>query len=142
MSNDGPILPMPAAPSAAHSRGEPLTLAWSQPPRLIGLSIKNFLLRIITLGIYHFWGKTEVRRRIWAAVRLNGEPLQYTGNGMELLIGFLVVLAIIALPTFVASVVLAIKFGPNSPLLSAFQVLLYIVFFFLIGVGIHRATRY
>ena len=72
---------------------EPLALAWKQQSGLIGLSIVNFILRILTLGIYHFWGKTEVRRRIWSAVRLNGEPLEYTGTGKELFIGFLVATA-------------------------------------------------
>ena len=121
---------------------EPLALAWKQQSGLIGLSIVNFILRVLTLGIYHFWGKTEVRRRIWSAVRLNGEPLEYTGTGKELFIGFLVVLFCVFLPLLLVGGAVVYVFGPRSRLLPAFQLLAYIVFFFLIGLAIHRALRY
>jgi uncharacterized membrane protein YjgN (DUF898 family) len=121
---------------------EPLALAWKQQSGLIGLSIVNFILRILTLGIYHFWGKTEVRRRIWSAVRLNGEPLEYTGTGKELFIGFLVVLLCVFLPILLVGGALVYVFGPQSRLLRAFQLLAYIFFIFLIGMAIHRALRY
>jgi uncharacterized membrane protein YjgN (DUF898 family) len=121
---------------------EPLALTWKQQSGLIGLSIVNFILRVLTLGIYHFWGKTEVRRRIWSAVRLNGEPLEYTGTGKELFIGFLVVLLCVFLPFLLVVGALVYVFGPQSRLLPAFQLLAYIVFFFLIGLAIHRALRY
>ena len=121
---------------------EPMALSWVAPSGIVGLSVKNFLLRIVTLGIYGFWGKTEVRQRIWSAARLNGEPLQYTGTGRELLTGFLVVFAIMLLPTLLVSLAATIAFGPNSGGLAAFQAVVYIGFFYLIGVGIHRAQRY
>ena len=121
---------------------EPLALTWKQQSGLIGLSIVNFLLRIVTLGIYHFWGKTEVRRRIWSAVRLNGEPLEYTGTGKELFLGFLVVLFGVFLPFLLVGLLLVYVLGPQSRLLPAFQLLAYIVIFFLIGVAVHRALRY
>jgi uncharacterized membrane protein YjgN (DUF898 family) len=121
---------------------EPLALAWKQQSGLIGLSIVNFILRVLTLGIYHFWGKTEVRRRIWSAVRINGEPLEYTGTGKELFLGFLVVLLCVFLPLLLVAGALVYVLGPQSRLLRAFQLLTYILFFFLIGVAIHRALRY
>ena len=93
---------------------EPLALAWKQQAGLIGLSIVNFILRVLTLGIYHFWGKTEVRRRIWSAVRLNGEPLEYTGTGKELFIGFLVVLLCVFLPMLLVGGALVYVLGPHS----------------------------
>ena len=57
--------------------------------RMIGLGFINGILKVLTLGLYSFWAKTEVRRRIWSATRLNGEPLSYTGTGKELFLGFL-----------------------------------------------------
>jgi uncharacterized membrane protein YjgN (DUF898 family) len=109
---------------------------------LIGLSIVNFILRVVTFGIYHFWGKTEVRRRIWSAIRLNGEPLEYTGTGKELFLGFLVVLFCVFLPLLLVGGALAYVLGPQSRLLPAIKLLAYIVFIFLIGVATHRALRY
>jgi uncharacterized membrane protein YjgN (DUF898 family) len=126
----------------AGSGAEPLRLTWKQQSGLIGLSFVNFVLRILTLGIYHFWGKTEVRRRIWSAVRLNGEPLEYTGTGKELFLGFLVVFAVVVLPIMLGSFAIVFAFGPESRALPIFQALIYVAFFFLLGVGIHRALRY
>src|SRR5262249_60228612 len=104
------------APGAAATGagGEPLALTWKEQPGLIGLSFVNFVLRILTLGIYHFWGKTEVRRRIWSAVRLNGEPLEYTGTGKELFLGFLVVLFLIFLPLGLTWTAVYFAFRPQS----------------------------
>ena len=74
-------------------------ISWVHPPGgFLGLSILNGLLRILTLGVYHFWGKTEVRQRIWSAVRIDGEPLDYRGTGGELFRGFLIVFFLILLP--------------------------------------------
>ena len=85
-----------------------------QPPGFVALSFKNFLLRIVTLGVYQFWGKTEVRKRIWSAIRLNGEPLQYTGTGKEMFLGFLFVLAVVTIPALLLAVVLTLTLGQRS----------------------------
>ena len=74
-------------------------ISWVHPPGgFAGLSLLNGVLRILTLGVYHFWGKTEVRQRIWSAVRIDGEPLEYRGTGGELFRGFLIVFFLILLP--------------------------------------------
>src|SRR6185295_10262910 len=74
-------------------------ISWVPPPGgFAGLSLLNGVLRILTLGVYHFWGKTEVRQRIWSAVRIDGEPLEYRGTGGELFRGFLIVFLLILLP--------------------------------------------
>jgi uncharacterized membrane protein YjgN (DUF898 family) len=103
------------------------------------LSILNGVLRLLTLGVYHFWGKTEVRQRIWSAVRIDGEPLEYRGTGGELLRGFLVVFFLILLPMGLASFAASLL-GPGAQSLfsSAFWPLLLL----LSGLGIHRARRY
>jgi len=128
--------------ATARHGAEPVALTWMQQSGLIGVSIVNFLLRIVTLGIYHFWGKTEVRRRIWSAVRLNGEPLEYTGTGKELFLGFLVVVAVVFLPLTLGVFAVTVAFGPNSPATGLFQMLIYVALFFLIGIAMHRALRY
>jgi uncharacterized membrane protein YjgN (DUF898 family) len=130
------------AVGAATRGAESVVLKWMQQSSLIGLSILNFVLRIVTLGIYHFWGKTEVRRRIWSAIRLNDEPLEYTGTGLELLLGFLVVLGVVFLPITLGVFALTFTFGPESPVTVGFQFLAYAVLGFLLGVAIHRAMRY
>jgi uncharacterized membrane protein YjgN (DUF898 family) len=118
-------------------------ISWVPPARsFVALSLINGALRILTLGIYHFWGKTEVRRRIWSAVRIDGEPIEYRGTGGELLRGFVIVFGLILLPLLIAGFAIAIFASFNSPLNAGYQSLAYLLFFALSGVGIHRARRY
>lgn len=127
-----------AAPSATPAA----LLRWVHPTGLISLSFANYVLNIVTLGIYSFWGKTEVRKRIWSAIRLQGEPLLYTGTGKELFLGFLFIFFIVILPIMLLSIGAAVFFGPNSVGYTLFTLALYLVIFFLVGVAIYRATRY
>ena len=129
----------PPPGSTAHER---MQLSWLHPIGILGLSIYNFVLRILTLGIHHFWGKTEVRRRVWSSIRLNGEPLEYTGTGRELFLGFLIVFGVILMPTVLISLAGALLFGPESTAFKVFQVALYVGFVFLTGIAIFRAQRY
>ena len=127
-------------PPLASAPGDPVRLGWKEPVGILGLSIANFLLRIVTLGVYHFWGKTEVRHRIWSSVRLNGEPLAYTGTGRELMMGFIVVFCVLVLPTALLSFVAVLMLGPRA--IGTMQALVTLVFYYLTGVAIHRAQRY
>src|ERR1700680_3803714 len=97
-----PTQPLEARMTVAASAASPTSavsaphISWVHPPGgFAGLSLLNGVLRILTLGVYHFWGKTEVRQRIWSAVRIDGEPLEYRGTGGELCRGFLIVFFVI-----------------------------------------------
>jgi uncharacterized membrane protein YjgN (DUF898 family) len=142
MSNDAaPVNGLPFVGGGPGAAGqEAVSLSWSQPPGMIALSFKNFLLRILTLGIYHFWGKTEVRRRIWSSIRINGEPLQYTGMGKEMFLGFLLVLLILSIPTLLVTIAAIAQFGVRGA--DVVQMIFTVAFFYLVGVGMHRAVRY
>jgi len=56
---------------------------------------RDALLLIATLGLYRFWVSTEVRQYLWSHTELGGEQLEYTGDALELLVGFLVLLAVL-----------------------------------------------
>ncbi len=120
---------------------QPIKLSWKQPTGLYGLSLVNFLLRIVTLGIYGFWARTEVRKRIWSAVRIEGEPLHYTGTGKELFLGFIVVFFLVLVPIMVVTTGVLVAFR-NSPVGSIYMLALYAFIFFLVGIAIYRAQRY
>lgn len=62
---------------------------------LFVIFLVNLALSILTLGIYRFWGKTRIRRYVWSQTSLLGEPLEYTGRGIELFLGFLFALVLI-----------------------------------------------
>lgn len=123
--------------------GQPLDISWEgKGSNYVGLGFKVFFLKIITLFIYHFWGKTEVRKKLWNHVRLNNEPLEYTGTGMELFLGFLITMAIVFVPAILILTGIVITFGENSNEYMIGMVILYIVFLYLIGVAIYSAQKY
>ena len=127
------------AESAPEEVGEALTFSTTlEPSRFLGLSLKNGLLNVITLTLYRFWGKTEVRHRVWKGVRLNGEAFEYTGRGVELFIGFLLAAVVLGVP-FLA-VVFAVQFGYYWMSLLLFP--MYIALPWLWGFGVFTAFRY
>ncbi|NOX41373.1 MAG: DUF898 domain-containing protein [Alphaproteobacteria bacterium] len=75
---------------------------------LFKLAIKTSLLTVLTLGIYRFWMKTRLRRFYWSAIRPGGIPLEYTGTGVEKLMGFLI--AVVFLSFYIGIVNLLLVF--------------------------------
>jgi uncharacterized membrane protein YjgN (DUF898 family) len=61
-----------------------------------GLLVRGSILMLLTLGIYRFWLATDVRRFLWGNTELAGDGLEYTGTAKELLVGFLMAIALIA----------------------------------------------
>lgn len=126
----------------APEEGTPETLTFSttlEPGRFLGLSLKNGLLNLITLTLYRFWGKTEVRQRVWKGVRLNDEAFEYTGRGVELFIGFILALVVLGLP-FLA-IVFAVQFVGEWVVIVAY-IPMYVFFGWLWGFGTYTAFRY
>lgn len=102
----------------------------------------NTLLTVLTLGIYRFWGKTKLRRYLWRHTRLLGDPLEYTGTGGELFLGFLIVLAIL-FPIGIVYGAIDTLIGPHQTgLRIAAEVVYYAVIFALIQIGFYRMWRY
>ncbi len=132
----------PAAKRGEDGAGEALALTWRHPTGLWSLAIVNAMLRLATLGIYDFWARTEVRRRLWGAIRLNGEPLSYHGTGGELFRGFLLVFAIVVLPLLIGTfgLVLLLGGGPGGQAIT--QIVLAVIGLFLWSVAYFRAQRY
>jgi uncharacterized membrane protein YjgN (DUF898 family) len=107
---------------------------------IIWLVIKNLLLTIVTLGFYRFWARTNVRRYLWEKMHVFDSPLEYTGTGKELFLGFLIVIFGFFVPVAVINLVVSIMDIYAIAVLWA--LLLPLVFFYLIGVAIYRARRY
>ena len=101
-----------------------------QGAELFGLMIVNFVFTILTLGIYHFWGKVKVRKYLWSRTNILGAPLEYTGNGLELFTSFLIVFVCLLVYSIVVEAV---------PLLA---VLALPVLFWLIHFAMYRSIRF
>lgn len=59
------------------------------------MQLRYMLLTVLTLGIYRFWAKTKTRQYFWSHAEIAGDRLEYLGSAKELLIGFLIALAIL-----------------------------------------------
>jgi uncharacterized membrane protein YjgN (DUF898 family) len=113
---------------------------WSQWLRLAAI---NLLLTIVTLGIYRFWARTRERRYLWSATSWGGEPLDYTGQGRELLIGTMLVFVLFLLPAALAGVTAEIATGLGMPMLAlGLNLAVYAVVAWLWGFAVWRSLRY
>ena len=99
---------------------------------------RGAVLVMITLGIYRFWLATDVRRFLWANTEIAGETLEYTGTPLELLLGFLVAVAIL-IPVYAGFFLAALDLGTIGRLSG-------LIAFAGLGVlgqyAIYRARRY
>lgn len=59
-----------------------------------GMLLRGYLLLLPTIGLYRFWLTTWKRRFYWSHTEIAGDPLEYTGHAMQLLLGFLMALAV------------------------------------------------
>lgn len=110
---------------------------------LFKIFLVNLILTLLTLGIYRFWGKTQIRRYLWSHTSFEGERLEYTGTGKELFLGFLIVVFVILVPLFGGMAWLQFYLEANDPaLLPQLGFLQSMIIFYLIPVAIYRARRY
>ncbi len=63
---------------------------------LFALATSSFILSVLTLGIYSYWGRTRIRRWLWSSICPIGIPLEYTGQAIEKITGFFVAAAFIS----------------------------------------------
>jgi uncharacterized membrane protein YjgN (DUF898 family) len=107
------------------------------------IAFTNLLLIIVTLGIYRFWAKARERRYLWSRTDFIGDPLEWTGTGLELFIGFLLVLLLLGLPLFAIQFVVQ-GMAARGHVITAFGVMLaaYTVILYFYGLARYRSTRY
>jgi uncharacterized membrane protein YjgN (DUF898 family) len=95
-------------------------------------------LELATVGFYRFWLVTDIRRHLWSNTHIDGDAAEYTGRAKELLIGFLIALAIIV-PVYLAYFVTSLE----AERFKAFASFPLLAFFYLFGqFAIYRARRY
>jgi uncharacterized membrane protein YjgN (DUF898 family) len=102
------------------------------------LLIRGAALLMITLGIYRFWLVTDVRRFLWSNTEIAGETLEYTGTALELLLGFLVAIALL-IPIYAGFFLAALDLGLLGKLSG---VLAFAALGVLGQYAIYRARRY
>ena len=127
----GPPQPQPVPP--------PMPVAFSGNRKaFFHLIVRGAGLELVTVGFYRFWLATDIRRHLWSNTLVDGDGAEYTGRGKELLIGFLIALAILV-PVYVAYFLA----GLEAEHVKAFASLPLVAFFYVFGqFAIYRARRY
>ena len=108
------------------------------PSEFWRLLLRGAMLLAVTLGIYRFWLATDVRRFLWSNTEIAGEHLEYNGTAAELLIGFLIAIALL-LPLNLVLFLLALSMGTAGEFAG---VLGFPILFVLGQFAIYRARRY
>jgi uncharacterized membrane protein YjgN (DUF898 family) len=102
------------------------------------LVTRGGLLEFVTLGFYRFWLTTDMRRHLWSHTVVKGDAPEYTGRARELLIGFLVAMAILV-PIYLVYFLI----GLWAETYRAFASVPLVAFLYLFGqFAIYRARRY
>ena len=129
--------------AAAEGRRGPAIDFTGRWQEFLPVALTNLLLTIVTLGIYRFWAKARERRYLWSRTRFVDDSLEWTGTGTEMLIGFLIVMAML-LPAL-----LVLNFGIEAMVLRGMFVaagltafILYGLLFYLYHVAHFRSLRY
>lgn len=120
-------------PATGRFHGDRNTVFWMQ--------VRFILLTFLTLGIYRFWAKTKTRRYFWSNAEIAGDRLEYLGTAKELLIGFLIALAVL-IPVYwvLATAQTLATASPNqAALLSLVGTIVLLLF---IQVALYRLWRY
>src|SRR5437868_1511972 len=102
------------------------------------LVTRGAMLELVTFGFYRFWLTTDIRRHLWSSTEIDGDVLEYTGRGKELLFGFLIATAVL-LPVFLVYSLIGLEFER----FKAFASLpLYLLLFAFGQFAAYRARRY
>jgi uncharacterized membrane protein YjgN (DUF898 family) len=121
---------------------ERLAFNYVRRPGLWKIMFTNLFMGIITLTIWHFWGKTNVRKHIWSCIHINGEPLEYTGRGGELFRGFMLVFVIFILPILLLTGWLLLSQGPDTPAIKQLNLVFFAAGYLLSGFALYKARNY
>jgi uncharacterized membrane protein YjgN (DUF898 family) len=102
------------------------------------LVTRGAALELVTVGFYRFWLATDIRRHLWSNTLIDGDAAEYTGRARELLIGFLIAMAIIV-PVYLAYFIA----GLEVERFKAFASFPLLLFLYVFGqFAIYRARRY
>ncbi|MET3896886.1 uncharacterized membrane protein YjgN (DUF898 family) [Devosia sp. UYZn731] len=105
---------------------------------MAGIVLRGYALMLPTIGLYRFWVTTWKRRFYWSNTEIHGDPLDYTGHALQLLIGFMLAL-IVFVPIYALFFYLSTQSGEVA--VSGYAVVA-VVLWFLTGYATYRARDF
>ena len=97
--------------------------------------IINWLLTVLTLGIYYPWARAKSLRYIYGKTVLNNEHFHFSGTGKEMFRGFIKVIL-----GYVLLLIVFFFLNLINPILAV--ILLYLAILFFIPFAIHGSFKY
>jgi uncharacterized membrane protein YjgN (DUF898 family) len=131
------IIRLPGSALPPGAGDEPIRF-FARAPVFMRLIVRGAFLQLVTFGFYRFWLTTDVRRHLWSHTSIAGDAFEYAGRGRELLIGFLLALAVLS-PIYLGYFILGIELERVRSFLS---LPLFGLYFVLAQFAIYRARRY
>lgn len=104
---------------------------------LFKVFITNWLLTVVTLGIYYPWAKANILQYYYSKTTFNKEPFKFSGTGKEMFKGFIVSILIIG---FIYGLFFLLVTVLELPLIG--MIFFYTAFFALIPFAIHGTLKY
>lgn len=101
------------------------------------IMIVNWLLTLITLGLYYPWARAKRLRYVYGQTALNNERFHFAGTGKEMFRGFIKIIVLYIAIIVIYALLLAVV---NSPLLAI--LFLYLALFSIAPFAIHGFFRY
>lgn len=113
---------------------------------LYAIYLRHLALMVLTLGWSRFWGRTRLRRYLWNHFSILGDRFEYRGRGLELFIGFILVVLILGcwagLVWLFWHFVLEQRSVPGFGLIDLFYLSVAFIGFPLAYVGQYAGLRY
>ena len=101
-----------------------------------GIIIINWLLTVLTLGIYYPWAKEKKLKYLYGETTLNGSPFEFHGTGKEMFMGFIKALGI-----FIVLYGILLGFLAMD-MMGTGLLLFYLGFFAILPIAIHGSYKY
>lgn len=108
---------------------------------ILAMVVANTFLTVATLGVYHGWARTRMRRYLFGSVSIDGHPLSFHGTGREVFIGWLKATGIVVGAAAMVYGATAI-FGERSPIPVVMTLVLYAGVFLVAPYLLVSARRY
>lgn len=108
---------------------------------LFGIHLKNLLLTVVTLGIYSFWARADVRQYLYAQTSVAGDRFAFHGSGGELLRGW-VRAAGLLIAVFIVAAIVSWVAGDVAGAIAAYGTAILVIFpIAMIGSRRYRLSR-
>lgn len=106
---------------------------------LFKIYIVNWLLTIVTLGMYYPWAKATLLKYNYQHTFFDGSPFQFHGTGLEIFKGFIKVVIYVVV---IYAVIFGLQMTGNIGYLNLALLIIYLLTFILIPFAIHGSIRY